>query len=326
MATQACKKCGEVKDLDTGFYRNDRMANGHETVCRACRGKTAPLIPDYPNAARVPIDRIRDDGGTQSRAALDGTTLGDYRDALSAGANFPPCVVFYDGAIYWMADGFHRLAAYRAEGRKELPCDVRQGTRRDAILHSVGANEEHGLRRTNADKRRAVGLLLNDPEWRAKGNPWIARMCHVSEGLVREMEPIFAQNEDRTTREVQRGGKTYSMNTAKIGRKPGFTRQPIREEQPPDEDPVFALQPGARGVMNAVPRAPAPAAARTDRPAWAAKVDAVRAQIASRLHDMPAAQAANIRAHIEERLIALCRELGAAEEDVILAIQGACEE
>lgn len=36
---------------------------------------------------------------------------------------------------------------------------------RDAILYSCGANDRHGLRRTNEDKRRAVKKSLEDPEW-----------------------------------------------------------------------------------------------------------------------------------------------------------------
>ena len=43
--------------------------------------------------------------------------------------------------------------------------EVREGTRRDAILAAAAANATHGLRRTNADKRRAVLTLLRDPEW-----------------------------------------------------------------------------------------------------------------------------------------------------------------
>jgi hypothetical protein len=35
------------------------------------------------------------------------------------------------------------------------------------VLHSAGANAMHGLRRTNADKRRTVMLLLQDEEWAA---------------------------------------------------------------------------------------------------------------------------------------------------------------
>jgi hypothetical protein len=61
------------------------------------------------------------------------------------------------------------------------------GTQRDAILYSDGANESHGLRRTNEDKRRAVMTLLTndlvriDPD---TGQPWssrqIARRCNPS--------------------------------------------------------------------------------------------------------------------------------------------------
>ena len=32
------------------------------------------------------------------------------------------------------------------------------------VLYAVGANAKHGLRRTNADKRKAIGLVLADPE------------------------------------------------------------------------------------------------------------------------------------------------------------------
>jgi branched-chain amino acid transport system substrate-binding protein len=43
----------------------------------------------------------------------------------------------------------------------------------DAILYSVGANEMHGLRHTNEDKRRAVLTLLNDPGWSKWSDPEI---------------------------------------------------------------------------------------------------------------------------------------------------------
>jgi hypothetical protein len=51
---------------------------------------------------------------------------------------------------------------------------------RGPLLHAVGANARHGLRRTNADKRRAVELLLADAEWAAKSSNWIAQTRGVS--------------------------------------------------------------------------------------------------------------------------------------------------
>ena len=50
-------------------------------------------------------------------------------------------------------------------GLAKISADVREGSRRDAILYAVGANASHGLKRTNRDKRNAVMVLLKDPEW-----------------------------------------------------------------------------------------------------------------------------------------------------------------
>lgn len=69
----------------------------------------------------------------------------------------------------------------------EVPAKVRQGDRRRAILHSVAANAAHGLRRSNADKRRAVMTLLEDDEWSHWSNIEIARRCGVSHKMVNSM-------------------------------------------------------------------------------------------------------------------------------------------
>jgi len=162
------------------------------------------------------LEEIRIDGGTQSRAALNDEAVADYAAIIREGADFPPVVVFHDGKHYWLADGFHRWHAYRTAGATEITADVREGTKRDAVLFSVGANTDHGLRRTNADKRSAVMVLLNDEEWSKKPETWIAETAGVSRTLVRA---ILSEKQDRPVdREVTRGGKTYTMNTAKIGK------------------------------------------------------------------------------------------------------------
>jgi hypothetical protein len=64
---------------------------------------------------------------------------------------------------------------------------VRAGTVRDAILFSLGANRAHGLRVTNADKRKAVGAMLADAEWSAWSDRKIADACGVSQPFVSGM-------------------------------------------------------------------------------------------------------------------------------------------
>ena len=167
------------------------------------------------------IDDIRTDGGTQPRDAIDTDVVSEYADAMRFGVEFPAVTVFYDGDQYWLADGFHRLSAARQAGLNEINADVHQGSRRDAILHSVGANSSHGLRRTNADKRRAVMALLNDDEWRAWSDREIARRCAVNDKTVGNIRrELSAENPQiNTPRKVERNGTTYTQNTANIGKR-----------------------------------------------------------------------------------------------------------
>jgi DNA adenine methylase len=130
------------------------------------------------------IDKIRTDGGTQMRERIYDETVDDYAADLAAGATLPPPVIFDDGADFWPADGFHRIAAHRRNGRSKIKCEVRPGGRRDAMLYAVGANVAHGRRCTNADKHKAVQTLLADEEWSALSNHKIARLCAVTHPLV----------------------------------------------------------------------------------------------------------------------------------------------
>jgi len=151
---------------------------------------------------QLPISQIKLDDGTQPRAQLDFVVIGEYAEAMKAGAQFPPVTVFYDGADYWLADGFHRVKAaeQNGDGLASVEVDVRQGARRDAILHACGANTDHGLRRTNSDKRRSVITMLHDDEWRQWSDREIARRCAVSNAFVgqvrAELVPQVMQDEE----------------------------------------------------------------------------------------------------------------------------------
>ena len=192
----------------------------------------------------IPLSHIRTDGGTQTRAQLDMATIGEYAEAMKDGAQFPPAIVFYDGSTYWLADGFHRWHAADLAGIATLACDVRPGTRRDAILYSCGANGAHGLRRTNEDKRRAVLLLLNDDEWQRWNDSEIARLCGVSSmfvGNLRRDSAIIKPFND--SRMIERGGTTYTMHTANIGR-------PAPQPDVDEPLPVFVVAPEPEPVTS----------------------------------------------------------------------------
>lgn len=132
----------------------------------------------------INVNNIIIDKGTQSRAAISEETVTDYAEAMAAGDTFPPAVVYHDGVDYYLADGFHRLHAIKRLGKTSIQADVRTGTLRDAILYSLGANNNHGLRRSNADKRKCVQTLLDDFEWGEMSVAEMARICAVSPQLV----------------------------------------------------------------------------------------------------------------------------------------------
>lgn len=127
------------------------------------------------------ITKLRTDCGTQMRAKIDPATVTRYAEDV---ASLPPITVFHDGTEYYVADGFHRVAAHKEANCKVITCDVRPGTLRDAVLFACGANREHGLPRSNDDKRRAVEVLLRDEEWGARSDKWIAEQAKVSNHLV----------------------------------------------------------------------------------------------------------------------------------------------
>ena len=135
----------------------------------------------------IGLDAIRIDGGTQSREKIDESVVSEYASLIEDGTVFPAVRVYFDGIHHYLADGFHRYHAHRKAGKGSIESDVENGTLRDAILYSLGANHEHGLQRTNADKRKAVQAMLDDFEWQEWSNGEIARRCHVSERLVKNM-------------------------------------------------------------------------------------------------------------------------------------------
>jgi hypothetical protein len=186
---------------------------------------------------KLKLSEIRIDGGTQTREEISWDTVHEYADSIKEGVSLPPVVVFYDGAFYWLADGFHRVHGTKKAGLDSIECDVRQGAKREAVLFSVGANSGHGLKRTNADKRRAVLRLLNDEEWGKWSQHEIARRCNVTQQCVSKIKlsltTVVGENSDSEPKYTTKHGTVATMNTANIGKSKPVTHyeQPIAGEE-----------------------------------------------------------------------------------------------
>lgn len=196
-------------------------------------------------APTLALGLVRRDGGTQPRDQINAKVAKEYAEAIGEGAALPAVTVFYDGTDYWLADGFHRAAAHDHLGLCDIAADIRQGTRRDAIIFSVGANASHGYRRSSADKRRAVLTLLHDTEWSAWSDREIARRCAVTGKTVAALRPEASAEIPQIDRTVERNGKTYNMNTSAIGKK----KADDTAEKDMEATKAVGLRPGPRALV-----------------------------------------------------------------------------
>jgi len=138
---------------------------------------------------QIEFDQIRLDGGTQPRRKIHEDQVADYTKDILKGDVFEPIVVFFDGKHNWLADGFHRYHAHKSAGHKTILCKVIKGTKRDAWIYSRGVNANHGLRRTQEERRDAVISCIEDVELCDVSDREIARICNVSHptvGLIRK--------------------------------------------------------------------------------------------------------------------------------------------
>ena len=136
------------------------------------------------------LANITADPAVQPRASgTSPTIVAEYAAAMEAGAEFPMMVVYEDTDCNWLSEGFTRYAAYLKTGTEKVPCEVRKGDRRAAIINACGSNTTHGQRRTNADKRRAVELVLKEyPGWSSRKIAEVAMVSHTFVDELRQIE------------------------------------------------------------------------------------------------------------------------------------------
>jgi hypothetical protein len=211
---------------------------------------------------KVMLDSIEYEPENQARVQLNNDTVAEYADAMGRKEKLPPIVCYHDGSTYWLADGFHRYHAARKRGEKWIDAQVIKGSRDDARWHAAGANTQHGLNRTTADKQKAVRLAL---ELRPNlSDNKIAAHCGVSQpfvGKVRSETAATYNGYKMDGRTATRNGVEYPINTANIGRRPEpraqATESPV-EPSDPWEDSEGEEEPAA---------APMKAAAAPAKPA-----------------------------------------------------------
>ena len=168
------------------------------------------------------LDHLTRDPGLQMRATVNVYHVEDLaqviRDCQERGEEIPDRmmpVVFSDGQRNWLADGNHTYEAHIAVGLRKMRCLVKKGGYREAFLYALGANEEHGLRRTSADKRRAILAALRDEGLADLSNSEIGRICRVRPNLVSDVRREFEAGLEKVEYSRSEGWKDSSGSVAK---------------------------------------------------------------------------------------------------------------
>ena len=138
--------------------------------------------------------RIKLDSDLQVRVTLSKETIAAYANEMQEGAEFPPVDVFHDGSDYWLANGFHRYNATESIGHDDIAVRIHQGSKRDAMLFAISADIRVGLRRSNEDKNKAVGLLFADDEWKTWSDGKLAKLAGVSDRFVAKIRKELTPN------------------------------------------------------------------------------------------------------------------------------------
>ena len=239
--------------------------------------KTARLPPEVvgrtPARETVPLGELVTDSGTQVRSEISEFIVTEYVEALGEGARFPPVVVFRSSGADVLADGFHRVRAYEQAGRDEIEADVYEGGSDEALWFALGANQAHGQRLSEGDKRRAIEMACK--AWPDVSQRRIAAHVGCNQryvGTVRAQLSATTQLPDQVVgrdgrrRPATRTGKARKASTTEDEALPASSEgRPDTEAEPPE---TSAAQPSAnRDNKGADPDPTPPEQAAAEPPA-----------------------------------------------------------
>lgn len=157
-------------------------------------------LPEKSTTKEIALAHISKDANLQQRSGKrDDEYLIEMSDVLREAQTtdainhiFPPVGVVWDGKVFHLFDGYYRTSAYEGNNIPAIEADIYIGNYDDAVILSYGANPAHGLRRSSADKRKAVTNALSNPLLADYTKPELAALCGVSREYVYKIEKQIA--------------------------------------------------------------------------------------------------------------------------------------
>lgn len=144
----------------------------------------------------IPLSWIKENHDTQVRGQVSSARVASLEEIIQeVGGELDPIDLFYETGEakdinaetpLFVADGFHRLAAYRGCGKQKIPAILRQGDKSEAIEFGLRRNCRHGTPMTAKEKRHAAELAVRDPRLGEFPDKKLAKIIGVSPTLISE--------------------------------------------------------------------------------------------------------------------------------------------
>jgi hypothetical protein len=177
---------------------------------------------------KLKLTEIKVDSSLQGRCKLNQEVVDEYSEVLREGGKLPAIKVFRVGSSHYLVDGWHRYFAHKKAGLADIQVDIIDGTKREATLYAVGANDDHGLRRTNDDKRKSVMMLLDDMEWSEWSDREIAKAAKVSSMFVGKLRKALGLQPEEVKAVVN--GKETKVKVERNNNEPQIPQESYQDE------------------------------------------------------------------------------------------------
>ena len=151
-------------------------------------------MQDTTEVQTVATAKLKFDETYQIRQDLP--SIDDYAEILKASPEvwpFPPIEVVRIGRSVKVVQGFTRGRAALATGRETVEVRMIDGGHDEALAIALRANHDHGYRRTNADKHKAVLRAIG--EYPKDSAAKIAKRCNVSTVYARSIRKGLEQDQ-----------------------------------------------------------------------------------------------------------------------------------
>ena len=156
----------------------------------------------------VYLNEIDIENSPKVRAQLNEEVAADYGNLIKAKVKLPNPVLFQQEGdkYFFLADGLHRITGAKIIGDKTMVCEIRKGGFEEALTYALTCNTTHGLRRTQADKKRSVEAAL--AQWPKLSDTELGKRAQVDHKTVAAYRKAMEGDgkiQESATRETRTG-------------------------------------------------------------------------------------------------------------------------